>query len=190
MVKRKVSLGGGGDAPRAQAGVVPPASQEVLELFFNTGIVFHEVAMPPELPDVVAGFKVMKDPAGVMPGPGQQEKYSVRRTGAGEEPDVEISVIDHLPELSNRWLPVPYQLSCPFVVQLWLAPEEEGVRALLAIDTREAAGAQSRHLDAALDAGRPFRPLDKNETPAFLDHADTREMLRRMEKGGVQKAAF
>lgn len=180
MVKRKVSLG---DAPRAQAGVVPPASQEVLELFFNTGIVFHELAMPAALPDVVAGFKVMKDPAG-------GEKYSVRRTAAGEEPDVEISVIDHLPQLSNRWLPVPYQLSCPFCVQLWLSPTDAGVRALLAIDTREAQGAQGRHLDASVDAGRPFRPLDKNETPTFLDLPDTREMLRRMEKGGVEKAAF
>jgi len=183
MVKRKVSLGGGGDGPRAQTGALPQATQEVLELFFNTGIVFHEVAMPDGLPDVVAGFKVMKDPAG-------GERYSVRRTAAGEEPDVEISVIDHLHELSNRWLPVPYQLSCPFAVQLWIAPTEDGARALLAIDTREVQGAQGRCLDAALDAGRPFRPLDKNETPAFLDHEGAREMLRRMEKGGTQKAAF
>lgn len=185
MVKRKVGLGGDGGAPRAQAGA-RAQSADVLELFFDTGVVFHEVETGGELPDVVAGFKVMKDPAG-------GERYSVRRAEAGEEPDVEIGVHDSLHELAHRWLPVPYQLSCPFAVQAWIAPGEgggRGARVLLAVDTLARPGAQGRHLDPALDAGRPFRPLDRTETPAFLDRTETRELLRRMEKAGVQKAAF
>jgi hypothetical protein len=186
MVKRKVGLGGDGGAARATTARASVATTEVLELFFNTGVVYHEVTMPEELPDVVAGFKVMKDPAG-------SERYSVRRTDPGEEPDVEISVHDHLHELANRWLPVPYQLSCPYAVQMRVALGEggaAGARVLLAIDTLEKTGAQGKHLDAALDAGRPFRPLDRTETATFLDHTETREMLRRMEKAGIQKAAF
>src|SRR5260221_9488921 len=186
MVKRKVGLGGDGGAARSTTARASVATTEVLELFFNTGVVYHEVTMPEELPDVVAGFKVMKDPAG-------GERYSVRRTDPGEEPDVEISVHDHLHELANRWLPVPYQLSCPYAVQMRVALGEggpAGARVLLAIDTLEKTGAQAKHLDAALDAGRPFRPLDRTETATFLDHTETREMLRRMEKAGIQKAAF
>src|SRR2546425_573243 len=148
MVKKKVGLGDGGGV-RTTGGRVSQATTEVLELFFNTGVVFHEVTMPDEFPDVVAGFKVMKDAAG-------GERYSVRRTDPGEEPDVEISVHDNLHELANRWVPVPYQLSCPYAVQLQLQLGAEGggrgVRVLLAIDTLERQGAQQRHLDGALDA--------------------------------------
>ncbi len=183
MVKRKVSLSNDAPARTSDAGVRAP-SEEVLELFFDTGVVFHEVEAPP-LPDIVSGFKVMRDPT--------TGAASVRRAEPGEEPDVEVSAVDHLPELSHRWLPVPYQLSCPFAVQVYLAPtgdDPRAVRVLLAVDTLEQSASQGRHLDAALDAGRPFRPLDRTETAAFLDHPETRELCRRMEKAGVDKAPF
>ena len=182
MVKRKVSLGGEG--PRRADGVAASPSNEVVELFFNTGVIFHTVPLDGGLPDVVSGFVMMKDAT---------NNVSVRRANAGEEPDVEISAVEHLAELSHKWLPVPYQLSCPHAVQIYLAPDERDpnvMRAILAIDTLERAGAQGRWLDAAVDTGRPFRALDKNETSAFLDHPETRELLRRWERRGVEKAAF
>src|SRR6478672_9065980 len=106
MVKKKVSLGSVPDAGEQDGGTgaaagARAASVEVLELFFNTGIVMHEVALPRGLPDVVSSFMLMKNADG--------SGGTVRRAQAGEEPDVEISATDHLGELANRWLPVPYQ---------------------------------------------------------------------------------
>lgn len=183
MVKRKVSLSTDGPSPEARRGEARPAAEEALELFFNTGVVFHEVALPEDLPDVVSSFVLMKE---TKPG---RDGVSVRRATGAEEPDVEISALEHLPELTDRWLPVPYQLSSPHCVQVYLS-RENGVRALLAIDTFEHADARGKHLDAALDEGRPFRPLDKDEHAGFLDHPETRELVRKMERGGIEKAPF
>ena len=186
MVKKKVSLGSSPDlegaAPAAEEGSLGAraAAVDILELFFNTGITLHEVAMPRGLPAVVSSFVVMP---GGAPG---QNNLSVRRAQAGEEPDVEISAVDHLADLAGRWLPVPYQLSCPFAVQIFLAQTGGGgVRAVLAIDTFEQTGSQGRHLDAAFDEGRPFRALDKNEVGAFFE-----QLARRLERLGVEKAVF
>ncbi len=207
MVKKKVSLGsspdlggdGGGNAFVAEVGSGSRAAAiEVLELFFNTGIILHEVALPRGLPDVVSSFVVMKPgapatggaPAAPAP-PAGAAVLSVRRATAGEEPDVEISAVDHLSELAGRWLPVPYQLSCPFAVQIFLAQTAGGgVRAVMAVDTYEMTGSQGRHLDAAYDEGRPFRALDKNEVGQFFELAETRELVRRLERAGVDKALF
>lgn len=189
MVKKKVSLGNVPEAGEVGGGAgattgARAASVEVLELFFNTGIVMHEVALPRGLPDVVSSFVLMKAKDGSAGG-------TVRRAQAGEEPDVEISAVDHLGELANRWLPVPYQLSCPFAVQVFLAETGGGgVRAVLAIDTFEETGSQGRHLDAAFDEGRPFRALEKNEVGQFFDHPELRELVRRLERAGVDKALF
>lgn len=194
MVKKKVSLGSSpdvGDGTVTEAPNTPgarAASVEVLELFFNTGIILHEVALPRGLPDVVSSFVVMK-PAGGDASSGSA--ISVRRAQAGEEPDVEISAVDHLSELAGLWLPIPYQLSCPFCVQVYLAGTAGGgARAVLAVDTLEAQGTQGRHLDASYDEGRPFRALDKNEVGQFFEHAETRELVRRLERGGMEKAVF
>jgi hypothetical protein len=205
MVKKKVSLGSSPDLEseaRGGAGeaVLPAhraASIDVLELFFNTGIILHDVAMPRGLPDTVSSFIVMQagsppgGPSAGKPGPGGPSTFSVRRATAGEEPDVEISAHDHLAELSNRWLPVPYQLSCPFAVQVFLAETGSGgLRAVMAVDTLEQNASQGRHLDAAYDEGRPFRALDKNEVAQFFDHPETRELVRRLERAGIDKALF
>lgn len=199
MVKKKVSLGSIPDSGERQAGeALGPgaraANVDVLELFFNTGIVMHEVALPRGLPDVVSSFVIMKNAPGA-PAPPGPATLSVRRAQAGEEPDVEISAVDHLAELANRWLPVPYQLSCPFAVQVFLAEDPSvgsrgGVRAVLAVDTLEQAGSQGRHLDASFDEGRPFRALDKNEVGQFFDHPEVRELVRRLERAGIDKALF
>ena len=197
MVKKKVSLGSSpdlGDGPFGdEPGITPgarAATVEVLELFFNTGIILHEVALPRGLPDVVSSFMVMK-PAGPTSPEAGPSTFSVRRAQPGEEPDVEISAVDHLGELANRWLPVPYQLSCPFAVQVFLAPTGGGgVRAVLAVDTFEVSGSRGRHLDAAYDEGRPFRTLDKSEIGQFLEHPETRDLVRRLERAGVEKALF
>jgi hypothetical protein len=198
MVKKKVSLGsspdleaggraGGGEAvlPQHRAATV-----DVLELFFDTGIILHDVALPP-LPDTVSSFIVMQ-PGGAATAKGAgPSTFSVRRATAGEEPDVEISAHDHLAELSNRWLPVPYQLSCPFAVQVFLAETGGGgVRAVMAVDTLQQSGSGGRHLDAAYDEGRPFRALDKGEVAQFFDHPETRELVRRLERAGIDKALF
>lgn len=181
MVSRKVSLDGGRATQRRSAGL--PASTETVELFFNSGIVYHEVPLPDPLPDVIAGFMVVQ-------GEGTAG-HQVRAAGAGEDPDVEIGAVEHLAELGNRWLPLPYQLSCPHAVQVYLAPQgARAARALLAVDTLEAAGSGGRHLDASLDAGRPFRPLAPGEAGSFLDRGETREFLRRLEKAGVERAPF
>lgn len=202
MVKKKVSLGSSPDLD-ASAGlggeaVIAPgvraATVEILDLFFNTGIVLHEVALPRGIPDVVSSFVVMK-PGGPEGTPAQQHggpaTLSVRRAQPGEEPDVEISAVDHLSELAGRWLPVPYQLSCPFAVQVFLAQTGgTGVRAVMAVDTFEVQGSHGRHLDAAYDEGRPFRALDKMELGQFFELAETRELVRRLERAGVDKALF
>ncbi len=190
MVKKKVSLGSSPDLGDTPLPELPrSASASVLELFFNTGIVLSEVALPRGLPDVVSSFVVMQG-AGASPGRGPST-FSVRRAQAGEEPDVEISAVDHLAELSNRWLPVPYQLSCPFAVQIFLSvTAARGVRAILAVDTFEQTGSGGRHLDATYDEGRPFRALDKSEVAQFLDHPETRELVRRLERAGIDKALF
>lgn len=194
MVKKKVSLGSSpdiADAPAAEgtSAASRAASVDVLELFFNTGIILHEVSLPRGLPDVVSSFVVMQ--SGGASGPGAPATVSVRRAQGGEEPDVEISAVDHLGELAGRWLPVPYQLSCPFAVQVFLAQTGGGgVRAVLAVDTFEQTGAQGRHLEASYDEGRPFRALDKAEVAQFFDHPETRELVRRFERSGIEKALF
>jgi hypothetical protein len=188
MVKKKVSLGSVPDAGELEGGAGTTTgsravSVEVLELFFNTGIVMHEVALPRGLPDVVSSFVLMKNADG--------SGGTVRRAQASEEPDVEISATDHLGELANRWLPVPYQLSCPFAVQVFLSETGGGgVRLVMAVDTFEQTGSQGRHLDAAFDEGRPFRALEKNEVGQFFDHPEMRELVRRFERAGVEKALF
>ncbi len=185
MIKRKVSLPTG--SARAPAPNDAPAeADEVLELFFDTGIVFHELTLPHALPDRVSSFVVVKDArqgaAGVL----------MRRAREDEEPDIEISALEHLGELAFRWLPVPYQLSCPFCVQIFLAPGTGGraPRALFAIDTLARAGSSGRQLDPMLDAGRPFRALDKDELGSFFDHPETREFVRRLEREGIERALF
>ncbi|MDB4946506.1 MAG: hypothetical protein JWP97_6040 [Labilithrix sp.] len=201
MVKKKVSLGSSPDDERgdglgsaAQAGLPGPhaANVEVLELFFSTGIVLHDVALPRGLPDTVSSFVVMNGGApGTGAPPAGPATFSVRRASPGEEPDVEISAHDHLAELSNRWLPVPYQLSCPFAVQVFLAETGTGgIRAVLAVDTLEQQGSGGRHLDAQYDEGRPFRALDRTEVAQFFDHPETRELVRKLERAGVDKALF
>jgi hypothetical protein len=202
MVKKKVSLGSSpdleSDGRGGSADAVLPAHRaaavDVLELFFNTGIILHDVAMPRGLPDTVSSFIVMQ-PGGAgaaAPKPGSgPSTFSVRRANPGEDPDVEISAHDHLGELSNRWLPVPFQLSCPFAVQVFLAETGGGgVRAVMAVDTLEATGSGGRHLDASYDEGRPFRALDKTEVAQFFDHPETRELVRRLERAGIDKALF
>ncbi|MBX3185665.1 MAG: virulence factor SrfB [Labilithrix sp.] len=202
MVKKKVSLGSSPDLEESSGDTTLPAHRaatiDVLELFFNTGIILHDVALPRGLPDTVSSFIVMQ-PGGAPGAPDPRARpsmsgattFSVRRANPGEEPDVEISAHDHLTELANRWLPVPYQLSCPFAVQVFLAETGGGgVRAVLAVDTLEQTGSQGRHLDAGFDEGRPFRALDKNEVAQFFDHAETRELVRRLERAGIEKALF
>lgn len=181
---KKISLTGSGPAPRSSA-VIAPASTEVLELFFDTGVAYHEVVLPAELPDVVASFVVMKDAAG--------QSVSVRRAEAAEDPDVEISILEHLGQVSDRWIPVPYQLSCAHAVQLYLSPKggrRGAVRAILAVDTTMHPGQRGRFLDASLDEGRPFRPLEQGEIGGFLDHPTTRDYLRKLERAGVDAAPF
>ena len=181
---KKISLTGSTSASRA-APVQAPASTEVLELFFNSGVVYHPVVLPSELPDVVASFVVMKDAAG--------QSASVRRAEAAEDPDVEISILEHIQQISLRWIPVPYQLSSGHAVQIYLAPtggRRGAVKAILAIDTLEHAGSKGRFLDAALDEGRPFRPLEQGELGGFLDHAVTRDYLRKLERAGLDAAPF
>lgn len=206
MVKKKVSLGSSPDLETGGNGeaVLPvhrASAIDVLELFFNTGIILHDVALPRGLPDTVSSFIVMQ-PGGAAasgaPGasptaqrPSGATTFSVRRANPGEDPDVEISAHDHLTELSNRWLPVPYQLSCPFAVQVFLAETGGGgVRAVLAVDTLEQQGSGGRHLDGSYDEGRPFRALDKAEVAQFFDHPETRELVRRLERAGIEKALF
>jgi hypothetical protein len=162
------------------------ASNEIVDLFFNTGVVFHEVTLSGDLPDIVSGFVLVKKPADGSSGAGD---VSVRRTAPGEEPHVEVSALEHIGEFSRRWVPVPYQLSCRHAVQVWMAAERpRSPRIVLAIDTREVAGARGRHLDAALDADRAFRPIDKREFASFLDHPVTRELVRKMETAGIERA--
>jgi hypothetical protein len=198
MVKKKVSLGSSPDVADAAQADRPGSSADragtvdVLELFFNTGIILHEVALPRGLPDVVSSFVVMSGKAGTpAASPAAPATLSVRRAQPGEEPDVEISAVDHLSELAGRWLPIPYQLSCPFAVQVFLAlTGGGGVRAVLAVDTLEIRGSQGRHLDGSFDEGRPFRALEKAETGQFFEHPETRELVRRLERAGVEKALF
>ena len=203
MVKKKVSLGSSPDLDSVGPGGTPgealpahrAAAVDVLELFFNTGIILHDVALPRGLPDTVSSFIVMQPgaaPAAARAGAGTTPAtLSVRRANPGEDPDVEISAHDHLSELSNRWLPVPYQLSCPFAVQVFLAETAGGgVRAVLAVDTLEQQASQGRHLDGQYDEGRPFRALDKVEVAQFFDHPETRELVRRLERAGIDKSLF
>lgn len=187
MVKRKVSLDGEGGvrASGPLAEEIAP-TVEVVELFFNSGIVFHELSLPQGLPDVVASFMRMQAPQ-TAPG---TEAWSVRRAQPGEDPDVEVSSLDALSELQNQWLPVPTQLSCPFAVQVFLTQEGQRIRALLALDTLERQGSRGRALDATLDEGRPFRALDKTEIAGFLDLPEARDFVRKLERRGVERALF
>lgn len=182
---RKVSLDGSMGAPRGRSTAPVEPSTEILELFFDTGVTYHEVALSAALPDLISGFVI-------VPGENERAGDTVRRAEAGEEPDVEISAVEHLPELSGRWLPAPYQLSCLHCVQVYLQPGERPgqVRVLLAIDTIQAEASKGRRLDAAVDGGRPFRPLDKNELGAFLGHAVTRNFMRELGKQGIDRAPF
>lgn len=184
-MKRKVSLDSSIGAPRGASPTVVEPTSDVLELFFDTGVIFHEVTLPTPLPDLISGFVIV---------PGQTERAgdSVRRAEPGEEPDVEISAVEHIPELQSRWLPCPYQLSCAHCAQVYLQVGERPgqVRALLAIDTMQASGSGGRHLDAAIDGGRPFRPLEKNELGSFLGHSTTRNFMRELGKQGVDRAPF
>lgn len=182
-MKRKVSLDSSVTAPRGAPSPAAPSS-EVLELFFDTGVIFHEVVLPSPLPDLISGFIVEEGD--------ERSGVGVRRSEPGEEPDVEISALEHLPELSQRWLPCPYQLSCLHCVQIFLAPGDRHghARALLAIDTTETEGAGGKHLDATIDGGRPFRPLGKDELGSFLGHAVTRNLMRDMSKVGIDRAPF
>lgn len=186
MVKRKVSLDGEGGSRAGTLTEDAAPTTEVVELFFNSGIVFHELSLPNGLPDVVASFMMMQAPQ-TAPG---TEAWSVRRAQPGEDPDVEISSVDALSELQNQWLPVPTQLSCPFAVQVYLTHDGSKVRALLALDTLERTGSKGRALDAALDEGRPFRALDKNEIAGFLDLPEARDFVRRLERKGIDRALF
>ncbi|MGE0787330.1 MAG: virulence factor SrfB [Sandaracinaceae bacterium] len=187
-MKRKVSLDGAGSSPSGAgqrgAGSAAPSS-EVLELFFDTGVVYHEVAITAPLPDLVSGFVI-------VPATDERAGDTVRRAEPGEEPDVEISVLEHLSELSGRWLPCPYQLSCLHCVQLYLSagPRHGDARILLAIDTMQAKDSGGRHLDPSLDSGRPFRPLEKNELGGFLSHPVTRNFMRELGKRGIERAPF
>lgn len=185
MIRRKLSLDSSGTAARATSERRTEPSDEVLELFFDTGVIFHELALPSPLPDLVSGFKVVQ-------GGDERAGYSVRRAAPGEEPDVEISALEHLPEIAGRWLPLPYQLSCLHCVQLYLQVGDRAgqARALLAIDTTSAPDNGGRHLDPQLDGGRPFRPLDKNELGSFLDHPVTRSFMRELGRKGVERAPF
>src|SRR5687768_10593040 len=132
---KKISLTGSSQ-PRPSAAAPPPATQEVLELFFNTGVTYHPLTISGELPDSVASFVVMRDPQG-------GQVVSVRRAAPAEDPDVEISILEHLGALSRIWIPVPYQLSCAHAVQVFLAPtggRRGAVKAILSIDTLEHPG--------------------------------------------------
>lgn len=177
VVRKKVSLGGDGRST-ANGG----AQASTLELFFNTGVVFHEVVLEGGLPDTVVGFVAMKDAQGAT---------SVRHAGPGEDPDVEVSPLDHLHEIGGTWLPVPYQLSCPLAVQAYLVSEGgNAVRLLLAIDTTERKGAEGRALDADKDEARPFRARTKEELGPFFDHPEIRDLVRKMERAGTDRALF
>ncbi|NUO48485.1 MAG: hypothetical protein HOV80_06480 [Polyangiaceae bacterium] len=181
---KKISLTGSG--PAKPAAAIAPATQEVLELFFNTGIAYHPLVLPAELPDMVASFVVMKDPQG-------GQVVSVRRAAPAEDPDVEISILEHVGALSRIWIPVPYQLSCPHAVQIYLAPgggRRGSVKAILAIDTLEHPDTKGRFLDRKLDEGRPFRPLEREETGGFLDQPVIKEFVRKLERTGVDAAPF
>lgn len=196
VTKRKVSLGEEGKgaaegiAARSSTRIEPNAA--ILELFFNTGVVYHEIELASDLPDTVSGFVLVQNPATQTPGGAAGVAgASVRRAGEGEKPTVEIAALEHITELSNRWLPVPYQLSAPHAVQVFLSAEDvRRPRILLAIDTLAYVGAAGRALDPQLDEGRPFRPLDRTELAAFLDHAETREWLRKLEAGGIERCTF
>lgn len=183
MVKRKVSLGGPGSSKKKRpvSAQTPSATPEVVELFFNTGIIHHEVPLPDELPDVISSF-VVRDGEG-------REGFTVRAAKPEEEPDVELSAIEHVPEMSGRWLPFPYHLSCQHCVQIYLSGGQSP-RLLMAVDTMELADAQGRVLDAKIDAGRPYPPLSSTTAGDFLDHPETREFLRKLEKSGVERAPF
>jgi len=181
MVKRKVSLNDGEGRSARRKPV--QATSEVIDLFFNTGVIHHELVLDEGLPDHIVGFKVEKG--------ADNQGFRVRAAEPGEDPEVEVAPVEHVAELSNRWLPIPYQLSCPLAVQVRIAVSgRRGIRLLLAIDTLEAAGNGGKHLDGALDAGRPFRPLEKGELGAFLDHPEARELVRHLEEAGVDRAPF
>lgn len=197
----KIGLGGAtppGPAARATPPpreATPPTPAEALDVFFDTGIAFHEIG-PVDLPDVVASFVLMKAPgaaAGAVPAGAAETR--VRRATPGEDPDVEVSVVEHLAQLERRWWPIPYQLSAPHAVQVQIARTGTGrrgaqVRLLLAVDTAAGSGSGGRLLDPAIDGGRPFRPLDRDELGGFLDHPTTRDLLRKLERSGVEAAPF
>ncbi len=183
MVKRKVSLGGPSPSKSKRGSAAAPATvtATVAELFFNTGIIYHEVPLPKELPDLISSF-VVRDGQG-------SEGFTVRAAEPGEEPDVEISAIEHLSEMSGRWLPFPYQLSCLHCVQIYLSAGSSP-KLIMAVDTMEQADSSGRFLAASVDGGRPFPPLTSSSSGDFLDHPETREFLRKLQKQGVERAPF
>jgi len=184
LVKKKVSLSSGSADSPAPEGVSTASSEETLELFFNSGIIYQEISLPPELPEVIAGYKLLEEPAeGAVP--------RIRRASGAEDPDVELSAIEQLGELANRWLPVPYPTSCATAIQVFLAPTGRGgLRALMAIDTLAAPGTKGRHFDPEVDAGRPYGPMGREDIPGFWELAVVRTFVRQLKKAGVDKAVF
>lgn len=209
MTTKKISLTGtgkapsipgttslGGNGPGARRTTTLQASTAVLELFFGTGIVLHEVEVTGDLPDTVSSFVFIRPPGtdpSATPAQSGNPDWSVRRASPGEDPDIELSAADHIGELAGRWLPVPYQLSALHAVQVYLAPisgRPRSARVLLAVDTTAKEGSRGQRLDPTLDEGRPFRPLEKAEVASFLDHPDTRDFVERLTRAGIDKALF
>ncbi|MEM9694664.1 MAG: virulence factor SrfB, partial [Myxococcota bacterium] len=192
MVKKKVGLGRS-SSPGARAAFAPPQATrpeetaspdtETLELFFNSGIIYHPLTLPDRLPDTIAGFIVDRTDGAPT--------WSFRKAEPAEDPDVEVSVHEHLSALSHRWLPVPYQLSAGHAVQVFLGTDIRGnTRGMLAIDTLESPDNEGRFLDRRLDAGRPYRALEAGELAGFLEHPLTQDLCRKLERQGVERAPF
>ncbi len=193
MVK-KLSLGGGSasTASRVSRGAKVVESDEVLELFFDVGIVFHDVSVV--IPDAMVGFVPLDRSV-------PAEKSAVRRAEPGEDADIEIPLADALTDLAGRWIPIPYPLSNPLAAQLWIDPlsEDGSLRAVLAVDTTSATGGVAENgaalpsgklLDPVIDAGRPYRALGKGEIGPFLDIAAVRTLTERLERQGIAKPLF
>lgn len=154
---------------------------DTVELFFNTGVVYHEVALLAPPADKIAGF-VYTDGGGF------------RVAQDWEEPDIEFAVLEILGAFTRRWLPIPYQLSCPLCVQVFLSedlvspPAGGPARLLLAVDTAEQTDSGGIHLDGRLDAYRPFRALTQGELDDFFQLTDIKDFLGRLEQAGLERA--
>jgi Virulence factor SrfB len=191
---KKISLATPEPSARGKRETQPDT---VLEFFFDSGIVFHDLGTV-ELGANVSRFMVTEDVSQPRPS-GTPPNFQVRRAAPGEEAQVELSALDHLAEFSQRWLPMPYQLSAPLAVQMYIAPiRGRSAKVLLAIDTSLKAATQGQApaewkgsgLDQNLDADRPYRPLDAGEVGGFLSVPDVRELAARLERQGIDKALF